>query len=135
MKVESTACCFGSKKDKLLFLTMGSFGPEGGPPCERCRELPSVFHCDSQGLLCNRCAEWWSMGFRSGAAAKALAEQKEKLEHSKAALREILYWQLTSKAQGWHFRNTVREIVGWERCTECLRRLKMVEAQRRAGGG
>ena len=75
------------------------------------------------------------MGFRSGAAAQALAEQEEKLEHSKAAVREILYWQLTSKAQGWDFRNTVWEIVGWERYTECLRRLKMVEAQRRAGGG
>ena len=57
MKVESTACRFGSKKDKLLFSTMGSFGPEGGPPCERCRELPSAYHCDSQGLLCNRCLQ------------------------------------------------------------------------------
>ena len=75
------------------------------------------------------------MGLRSMGAAKALAEQKAHLEHSKAAVREILYWQLTSKVQGWDFRNTVREIVGWERYTESLRRLKMVEAQRGAGGG
>ena len=75
------------------------------------------------------------MGSRSMVAAKALAEEKEHLEHLKAAVREILYWQLTSKAQGWHIRNTVREIVGWERYTECLQRLKMAEAQRRVAGG
>ena len=55
------------------FLTMGSFGPEGGPPCELCRELPSVYHRDGEGLLCNRClqsfentrrAEGWSTIFR-----------------------------------------------------------------------
>ena len=75
------------------------------------------------------------MGLRSLAATKARAEQKTRLEHSKAAVREFLYWQLTSKVQGWDFRNAVREIVGWERYTESLRRLKMVEAQRGAGGG
>ena len=35
--------------------TMGSFGPKGGPPCERCQQLPSVYHSDRFGLMCNRC--------------------------------------------------------------------------------
>ena len=26
-------------------------------PCEQCMELPAVFHCDSLGLLCNRCLQ------------------------------------------------------------------------------
>ena len=52
---------------------MGSFGPAGEPPCELCRELPSVYHRDGEGLLCNRClqsfentrrAEEWSTIFR-----------------------------------------------------------------------
>jgi len=30
----------------------------------------------------------------SGVAAEALAEQKKKLEHAKAAVREILSWRL-----------------------------------------
>ncbi len=57
----------------FCFLMLGSFGPETGPPCELCKELPSVYHCALQGLLCNRClqndmnkrmAEWWSTIFR-----------------------------------------------------------------------
>ena len=114
---------------------MGSFGLKGRPPCDRCKELPSVFHCDAQGALCNRCVEWWNMGLRSMAATSALAERKAHLKHCKAAVREILFWQVTSKVQSLVFRNTVRAIVSWERITESLRRLKMVKAQRGAGGG
>ena len=36
---------------------MGSFGAEGGPPCRRCSQLPSVYHSDEFGLLCNRCLQ------------------------------------------------------------------------------
>ena len=36
---------------------MGSFGPEGGPPCERCHQLPSVYHSDAYGLMCYRCLQ------------------------------------------------------------------------------
>ena len=51
-----------------LVSAMGSFGPRGGPPCNRCKQLPSVYHSDEFGLLCNRClqdesnnhlAEYW----------------------------------------------------------------------------
>ena len=37
--------------------TMGSFGPEGGSKCERCHQLPSVYHSDAFGLMCNRCMQ------------------------------------------------------------------------------
>ena len=33
---------------------MGSFGPRGGPPCKRCNKLPSVYHSDQFGLMCNK---------------------------------------------------------------------------------
>ena len=36
---------------------MGSFGPEGGPPCEMCHQLPSVYHSDAYGLMCYRCLQ------------------------------------------------------------------------------
>ena len=36
---------------------MGSFGPKGGPPCERCHQLPSVYHSDAFGLMCHRCLQ------------------------------------------------------------------------------
>ena len=36
---------------------MGSFGPRGGPPCVTCKLLPSVYHSDLFGLVCNRCLQ------------------------------------------------------------------------------
>ena len=54
--------------------TMGSFGPKGGPPCERCQQLPSVYHSDRFGLMCNRClqeddnihwAAYWGRKYRT----------------------------------------------------------------------
>ena len=53
---------------------MGSFGPKGGPPCERCQQLPSVYHSDRFGLMCNRClqeddnvhwAAYWGRKYRT----------------------------------------------------------------------
>ena len=64
---------FSSNFGSCLVWAMGSFGPRGGPPCEQCRQLPSVYHCDVLGLLCNRClqgnmnkqlTEWWGNLFR-----------------------------------------------------------------------
>ena len=55
---------------------MGSFGAKGGPPCERCKQLPSVYHSDTFGLMCNRCLQdddnnhWvahWSRKYRTHA--------------------------------------------------------------------
>ena len=123
------------RNGSVAIRTIGSLCLEDWPPCDRCKQLPSVLHCDSQDVLCSQCVKQWSMGLRSLAATKARAEQKTRLEHSKAVVREFLYWQLTSKVQGWDFRNAVREIVGLERYTESLRWLKMVEAQRGDGGG
>ena len=114
---------------------MGSFGLNDRPPCDRCKELPSVLHCDEQGALCNRCVERWNMGLRNMATTRALAARKERLEHCKAAVRMILLWRLASKVQGPVFRDTVRAIDSWESITESSRQLKMVEAQRGAGGG
>ena len=53
---------------------MGSFGPKGGPPCETCKHLPSVYHSDRYGLMCNKClqddeniqwAAYWGRRFRT----------------------------------------------------------------------
>ena len=32
-------------------------GPNGGPPCEQCWELPSVYRNDIKGLMCHRCIQ------------------------------------------------------------------------------
>ena len=56
------------------FEYMTGFGPRGGPPCNRCRQLPSVFYSDLFGLMCHRChqsdtnrylIEHWSMIYRT----------------------------------------------------------------------
>ena len=69
----SNAKPLSSNFGSCLVWAMGSFGPRGGPPCEQCMELPSVYHCDLLGLLCNRClqgnmnkkmTEWWGTIFR-----------------------------------------------------------------------
>ena len=53
---------------------MGSFGAKGGPPCETCKLLPSVYHSDTYGLMCNKClqddeniqwAAYWGRKFRT----------------------------------------------------------------------
>ena len=58
--------CFWSISDqkKVIIVSsdcslpiMGSFGPEGGPPCKVCHQLPSVCHCDARGLVCHRCLQ------------------------------------------------------------------------------
>ena len=41
----------------LELSTMGSFGPKGGPPCQTCHQLPSVYHSDFSGLVCHRCMQ------------------------------------------------------------------------------
>ena len=70
---ESTSDPFSSNFGSVLDWAMGSYGPRGGPPCEQCRQLPSVYHCDVLGLICNRClqgnmnkqlTEWWGKLFR-----------------------------------------------------------------------
>ena len=93
---------------------MGSFGLNVRPPCDRCKELPSVLHCDNM------------------ATTPSVAARKERLEHCKAAVRMILLWRLASKVQGPVFRDIVSVT---DSITEFSRQLKMVAAQRGAGGG
>ena len=45
------------RQDAALLEFRQLFGPEGGPPCKVCHQLPSVCHCDARGLVCHRCLQ------------------------------------------------------------------------------
>jgi len=45
------------RNDAALLEFRQLFGPEGGPPCKVCHQLPSVCHCDAHGLVCHRCLQ------------------------------------------------------------------------------
>ncbi len=51
----STSSPMGNDAAQLEFRQL--FGPEGGPPCKVCHQLPSVCHCDARGLVCHRCLQ------------------------------------------------------------------------------
>ena len=39
----------------IVFDWLTGFGPRGGPPCNRCRQLPSVVYGEVFDLICHRC--------------------------------------------------------------------------------
>ena len=45
----------GNDAAQLEFRSL--FGPEGGPPCDVCHQLPSVCPGDARGLMCHRCLQ------------------------------------------------------------------------------
>ena len=57
-----------------LVFSHGKFWTKGGPPCKICMLLPSVYHSDTYGLMCNKClqddenihwAAYWGRKFRT----------------------------------------------------------------------
>ena len=51
----STSSPMGNDAALLEFRQL--FGPEGGPPCDVCHQLPSVCPGDARGLMCHRCLQ------------------------------------------------------------------------------
>ena len=51
-------------------------GPDGGPPCEQCWELPSVYHSDVIGLMCHRCLQSDSLAHLVGLLGNLLRNHR-----------------------------------------------------------
>ena len=48
---------FSEDEDPLAFYRLTAFGPRGGPPCQKCDELPGISHHRDYGLICARCQQ------------------------------------------------------------------------------
>ena len=48
---------FSEDDDNAVLDWVTGRGPRGGPPCERCGQLPSVCYSDTFGLMCFRCPQ------------------------------------------------------------------------------
>ena len=46
-----------SDSDREVLEWLSGFGPDSGPICEHCWELPSVYHSYDTGLMCHRCLQ------------------------------------------------------------------------------